>query len=150
WQSVQGSTFVPEQEPDAARVTFALALAGLTFLFGLAVFFIFPIVLGGILGQVRDRIESPDRPTGSFGAHARSNYVRLLGSETLFLLVTIVVVVPVMILAAALTVQAAWASSGGANQAVANRQIFQNPLMVVLMLVAMAVLSAAGMVYWMA
>jgi len=151
WQSVQGSTFAPGQEPDAGRVALALALAGLTFLFGVAVFFLFPLVQGGILGQVRDRLDFPGRPVGPFGTYARAHYTRLLGSQGLFLLITLAVMIPLVIMAMALAIQGAWASVGEpADQAQVNRQLLQQPMMIVLLLAAMAVLSAAGMVYWIA
>jgi hypothetical protein len=151
WQSVQSSTFNPEREPDADRVALALGLAGLTLAFGLVVFFVFPLVQGGILGQVRDRLEAPGRPARSFGAYARANYTRLLGSQGLFLLITIAVVFPAMILAVALALPDAWASSVAPNdQAQVNRQLVQHPAVIATVLVSMLVLSAAGMVYWMA
>jgi hypothetical protein len=150
WQSVQGSTFAPGQEPDTERVGLALALAGLNFVFALAVFFVFPLVQGGILGQVRDRLETPDRPPGSFGAYARAHYARLLGSQGLFLLIALAVVIPLMILAMALTFPDALASPVRPDdQAQVNRHLVQHPVVIGLVLVSMFVLTAAGMVYWM-
>ena len=150
WWSVQGSAFAPGQEPDGERIALALAFSGLTFALGVAVFFVFPFVQGGILGQVRDRLEAPDRPPGSFGSYARAHYTRLLGSQALFLLITFAVMAPLMVVAMFQAFQAFGTPAGGTiDPAELNRRLLQDPLMVVLMLVAVAVLAAAGMVYWM-
>jgi len=151
WWSIQGSTIVPGEEPDGRQLALALVFSGLTFAFGVAVFLVFPLIQGGILGQVRDRLEAPNRPPGSFGTFARTHYLRLLGSQTLFLLIAIAVIAPLMILAMVQAFQATGTPPGGVTDpAELNRRLLQDPVTVVLVVVALAVLAAAGMVYWMA
>jgi hypothetical protein len=133
-------------------VALAAALAGVTLLFGLVVFFAFPFVQGGILGQVRDRLERPKGPARAFWAHARAYYTRLLGSQALFLLVSLGVIVPVMILVAAAAIQATWAvsSAGESGPDRVNPQLLRHPFVLASMAMAMVLLTAAGIVYWMA
>jgi hypothetical protein len=150
WQSVQGSTFAPGREPEPERIVLTLALAGVTFLLGLAVFFIFPFIQGGVLGQVRGRLESPAQPAKSFGACGRSHYTRLLGSQALFTLVMLAVIVPVMVFAAVLAIQET--AAGGAPPAPdqINRQLLRHPAMLAVMAIAVAVMSVVGLIYWVA
>ena len=49
----------PGQKPGAEQLALMTGVSCGTFVFGLAVFFLFPLVLGGTLGQVRDRLEYP-------------------------------------------------------------------------------------------
>jgi hypothetical protein len=150
WQSVQGSAFTPGREPDMEQLALSLALSGATFLFGLAVFFVFPFIQGGVLGQVRDRLEFPSQPAGTFGAYGRAHYTRLLGSQALFALVAMAAILPVVILAAALAMQEVEELGGLPEPGQLDRSIPRHPVMLAIMVVAMAVVSVAGVVYWMA
>jgi hypothetical protein len=77
--------------------------------------------------------------------------LRLLGSQGLFLLIALAVMVPSMIVAMALALPDAWASPVRPDdQAQVNRQLAQHPVVIAVVLVSMLILSAAGLVYWMA
>jgi hypothetical protein len=107
-QSLQGGmTAAPGKQADPMQIMLGLALTGGSFVFALAVFFLFPLVQGGILGQVRDRLESPHQPPGRFAAHGKTFYVRLLGCEGLFALGMMVIMVPAMCIGAALALEMA-------------------------------------------
>jgi hypothetical protein len=150
-QGAQNMAFVPGEEPDPGRIALAVALSGVTFLLGLAVIFIFPLVQGGILGLVRVRLEYPDRPPAPFWSYGRTHYLRLLGSQGLMLLVSLVVVVPAACVAVGLTVQTV-ANSPGEPPAAGeiNRQLLQHPAMIAVLVVGIVVMAASGMVYWVA
>lgn len=152
WQRVQNSMFVPGREAEPERIALAVALAGATFLLGLAVFVAFPFIQGGVLGQVRDRLESPFQPAGSFGAHGRANYTRLLGSQGLFALITMVaVVVPLMCLVARLAYEVDRLGEAVAESEQPHSLLLPwHPLVLAIMAVMMVLVSVAGMVYWMA
>ena len=151
WWSVQDSAFDPGQEPNGEDVVLAVVFSAVTFALGVAVFFAFPFIPGGILGQVRDRLEAPARPPESFGRYARAHYPRLLGSQALFLLITMAVMAPVMFVAMVQTFEAIGTPPGRTiDPAELNRQLLQDPVIIVLILVALAVLAAVGLVYWMA
>jgi hypothetical protein len=83
---------------DLPRMSLAMLLSGCGAALAVAVCFLFPLVQGGILGQVRDRLESPHQAPGRFGSYGRAHYVRLLGSLGLMVLLTSTVIVPVMCL----------------------------------------------------
>jgi hypothetical protein len=103
-QHYQGGAMAGRR-PDPALVLLSLALSFASLLLALAVFFLFPLVQGGILGQVRDRLTSPRQPPGPFGAYGRRFYLRLLGSEGLFALVLFAFLVPAISLATWLAFQ---------------------------------------------
>lgn len=150
WQSVQRSTFIPGQVATSEQLVYAMTLAGATFVLGLAVFFIFPFIQGGILGSIRDRLELPSQPINSFAASGRSNYVRLLGSQGLLtLIVMVLVVIPLMVLTVALVMQVEELSEVPKPGEI-DRPILTYPLVLGFMAVAMVLVSVAGMVYWMA
>jgi hypothetical protein len=146
------------QELDPTLSLLILALSFGALLLALAVLGIYPLVQGGILGQVRDRLESPNQPPGPFGPYGRTFYVRLLGSEGLYVLALLGVMFPVMILGAALMMNstlAALAADGGASQQAFdpqqfNRQLMTHPAMLTGMLIVSFLASALGMVYWVA
>jgi hypothetical protein len=161
-QALQGSMFGPDRQPDLRRLVLSLSLSAVLLVLALAVFFLFPLVQGGILGQVRDRLESPHQPPGRFGDYGRAHYARLLGSQGLFLLVMLAVLVPVMCLGAGMVIR----DYAGADRAIQpyaeagpaevptpeelNRQFLLNPVMLTVIVVASLLASAVGMVYWMA
>lgn len=150
-QSVQQRIAVaPGQAPDPGQVALALGLAGGSFLFGLVVFFLFPLIQGGILGKVQDRIEATGRPAESFGAYSRRYYPRLLGSQCLYVLVLFAVMFPIMIFAVILAIQYASTPTEPATSAEIQQHLLANPLFVICIVVAMAIAAAAGMVYWIA
>jgi hypothetical protein len=101
WGAVAGAG----QPPDASQLLLSLSLSCGALVLALAVFFVFPLVQGGILGQVRDGLESPPRFPGQFGAYGRTFYVRLLGSQALFALVLIALMLPAMCLGVGLAYQ---------------------------------------------
>jgi hypothetical protein len=151
----------PGQQPDANQLLLNLSFSCGTFVLGLAVFFLFPLVHGGILGQVRDRLELPSRPPGQFATYARAFYARLLGSEALFMLMMFAVMVPVMCLGMGLMFQemARFAppdvAEGGppppfADPQQLTRQLLSRPAVLAGVGLAALLLSAVGMVYWVA
>jgi len=149
------------QQPDMNLVMLSLGFSCGTFVLALAVFFLFPLVQGGILGQVRVRLESPGQRPGPFGVYGRAFYRRLLGSQALFTLVILVVMVPVMCLSVVVTLQeiARAMPAGAAEGAPApatldphefTRQLLSNPAVLAGMVIASLLVSAVGIVYWVA
>jgi hypothetical protein len=155
-QNVQVSMMAgPEQPPDPTQILLLCSLSFGSFVLALAVFFLFPLVQGGILGQVRDRLEPPPHPPGPFGAYGRAYYGRLLGSLGLFTLVMIVILLPVMVFAAALAIQVMAGVSAEGTTAPPppdpqqlTRQLLSYPVLLVLMLIATFLMMAAATVYW--
>jgi hypothetical protein len=151
----------PEQLPDPMLVLLSVSLSLGSFVFAVAVFLLFPLVQGGILGQVRDRLESPNQSPGPFWAYGRAYYCRLLGSFALYTLLMFVVLAPVMCLGASLALQQ-WAPAlvdepvAGAAPAPPldtqqfARQCLSNPVVVAAMVGFALLVSAMGMVYWVA
>jgi hypothetical protein len=149
WQRVQKSMFVPGRDAEPERIVLALALAGAVSLLGLAVFVAFPFIQGGVLGQVRDRLDSPLQPTGSFGTHGRAHYSRLLCSQGLFaLIVMVAVVVPIMGLVARLAYEVEQLGEVAESEQLHPLLFPWSPLVFALMAAMMVVVSVAGMVYW--
>jgi hypothetical protein len=148
----------PGQPPDPMQLLLAVLVGFGSLVFTLAVFFLFPLVQGGILGQVRDRLESPEQPPGHFSHYGRTFYVRLLGSEGLFVLAVLLFMVPAMCLSAALGWQALamYAEPGQPppsqppDPQQLTRHLMMHPLFLVGMAVLSLLLSAVGMVYWLA
>jgi hypothetical protein len=158
-QGFQGRAMVgPGQQPDLNQVLLSLSLSCGALLFGLAVFFLFPLVQGGILGQVRDRLESPRQPPGEFGTYGRTFYVRLLGSQGLFVLVGLVLMLPALYLGVSVALQEmAKSMPTGAAEAPPppdpqqlTRQLLLHPAFLAGTLISSVLMSAAGMVYWLA
>jgi hypothetical protein len=129
--------------------------------FALAVFFLFPLVQGGILGQVRDRLDSPEQPPGRFGAYGRAHYVRLMGSQALFALVMFGIMIPTMCLGMSVavqemakTIQNTWAegapSPAPPDTQELTRQLFSNPFLLAGMGLSSVLMAAVAMVYWVA
>jgi hypothetical protein len=150
-QGAQNAAFVPGEEPDPGYLALAVALSGVTFLLGLAVVFVFPLIQGGILGLVRNRLEYPDRPPAPFWSYGRTHYLRLLGSQGLMLLASLVVVVPAACVAVGLTLQSA-TNSSGQPPAVGeiNRQLIQHPAMIAVLVLGIVMMAASGTIYWVA
>jgi hypothetical protein len=146
-------------DPKPLQVAVSLSFGSLVL--ALALFFLYPLVQGGILGQVRDRLESRDRSPGPFGPYGRAFYVRLLGNLGLFALVMIVLMLPVMFLATGLTFQQMTAPVPDATEEgpaspkppdfqQLNRQLLTHPTMLAVLAIATLLASAAAMVYWVA
>ena len=95
----------PLGQPDANQVIVYVAMAFGGFVLAVGVFFLFPLVQAGILGQVRDRLKSSQEPPGRFGAYGRAYYLRLLGSQGLFTLVMLGIMLPTMCLGMVLAFQ---------------------------------------------
>jgi hypothetical protein len=151
----------PGQQADATYGLLALAYGLGTCLLTAAVLFLFPLVQGGILGQVHDRIESPLRPPGSFGTYARRYYMRLLGSQGLCLLVGMAIMVPVMVLSMSRAFQELEELAGPVsagpdavnpppNPQEFQRQFLTSPGILTAMVIASLLMSAITMVYWIA
>jgi hypothetical protein len=156
-----GTTAESAGQSDPEPLQMALLLSFGSLVFALAMFFLYPLVQGGILSQVRDRIESPDQAPGPFGPYGRAFYVRLLGSLGLFALVMIVIMLPAMFLSAGLAFQQMAGAVPDADAQGApppqpldtqqlTRQLLMHPVMLVVLVVAMLLASAAAMVYWVA
>jgi len=156
-----GAVSARQGPPDARQVLLSLAGAGIGLTLAVAVFFLFPYFQGGILGQVRDRLESPEDAPGLYGSYARANYARLLGSQALFALLMVVVIAPVICLGAGIAIQdqlsnlAAQTADGTSSAVTPNpqqiqRQLLSHPAMLAGMALGSILVSAAGMVYWVA
>jgi hypothetical protein len=150
----------PAPGGEGEQVLLALALGGVFVLLALAVFFLFPLIQGGILGQVRDRLESPDRPPGPFGAYARTHYPRLLGNQAVFTLIMMAVMFPLMCAGAAIAVQDADALTGPADGTATaprppapgelERRLLAHPVFLGGMVFLSLLSSAVGVIYWVA
>jgi hypothetical protein len=154
-----GALFGPAPQTDPTRALVALSLAGLSFVFTVAVFFVFPFVQGGVLGQVRDRLDPSDHAPGRLGVYGKVFYARLLANQGLFMLVLIAVMVPVMCLSFALYFQEMSRAIDAAAEASTpqdtdiqqmNRQLLSHPAMLLGMVMGCLLVSAVGMVYWVA
>ena len=152
-----------EHPLDPIQLSLSLLLSAASFAVAVAVLFLFPLLQGGILGQVRDRLESPHQAPGRFGSYGRTHYVRLLGSLGLYMLLMFALMAPVMCVGAGLAVQvfqlSAEAPDNRGDAAAAplvpdsqqfTRQILTHPAMVVVMVIITLLASAVGMVYWVA
>ena len=151
----------PGQQPDATRLMFNLSLSCGTFVLSVVVFLLFPLVQGGILGRVRDHLKLPRLLPGPFAVYARAFYSRLLGSQALFALLMFAVMVPVMglFVGSAFQEMAQARSSELAEGAPAaqppdpqhlTRHLLSQPAVLVAMGALSLLLSAVGMVYWVA
>jgi hypothetical protein len=86
-----------DQKSDLnSMVVRSLSFSCGSFVLALVVFFLFPLVQGGILGRVRDRIDTPELPPGQLRTYGRIFYDRLLGSYGLYVLVLIALLLPTM------------------------------------------------------
>jgi hypothetical protein len=151
----EGATPGRGQQPNL-RMVRSLSLSCGSLLLALAVFFLFPLVQGGILGRVRDRLEAPNQLPGQFGAYGRAFYARLLGSLGLWVLVLIVLMLPAMCIGFGLAFQemakAMPAAEGTQppDPQQLTRQLLLHPVVLVAMVVSALLVSAASRVYWMA
>lgn len=145
---------VPGKQPDPTMLLLYMAAACGTLLLAVAVFFLFPLVQGGILGQVRDRLESPLQPPQQFGTYGRANYLRLLGNQGLLTLAMLAIMVPTMCLSVGLAFQEVARVAQDAPQPLdtqqLTRQLLLHPVMLAAMLIATSLAMAVGMVYWVA
>jgi hypothetical protein len=154
-QSVQPQTVpAPGQQPDPKQILLSVSLSCGTFVLALAVFFLFPLVQGGILGQVRDRLEFPQQPPGPFAPYGRAFYSRLLGSQALFALLTFVLLLPLMGLTVGLYLQVQEMGPAAPPQPAdpqqLNRLLLSHTALVVGVAVFSVLVAAVGMVYWVA
>jgi hypothetical protein len=147
-----------ERQPDLNRMMQSLSLSCGSLILALAVLFLFPLVQGGILGRVRDRLETPDRPPGQLGAYGRIFYARLLGSAGLYMLVLFVLMSPGMCIGFGLAFQEMAKAMPAVTEEGSRppdpqqltRQLFVHPVVLVAMVVSVLLVSAASMVYWIA
>ncbi len=148
------------KQPDSAQVITYFAAAGGGLVLALAVFFLFPLVQGGILGQIRDRLEEPHRQPGQLGVYGKAFYARFLGCEALFALGMFVILLPAMCAVAGFAFrEIANAAPGLPAEGAApappfdpqqlNRHLLSNPVMLAGVVVASLLASVVGMVYWM-
>jgi hypothetical protein len=127
-----------------------LLLSGVSFLLAIGVFFLFPLIQGGILGQVRDRLDSPDQPPRPFKSYMRLHYPRLLGSEAVFTLVMIAAVVPLMCVGAIVAVQQTTTGAEPPAPGELELQLLTHPVFLGALVLVSVLASALGMVYWVA
>jgi len=147
--SVRGETPTsPGIAPDQVLTT--LILSGISLLLAIGVFFLFPLIQGGILGQVRDRLDSPDQPPQRFGSYMRLYYSRLLGNEAIFTLATIVAVVPLIFLSVLLAIQSTNRLAEPPAPGEVERQLLSQPIFLGALVLLSILVSALGMVYWVA
>lgn len=161
-QGIQGDALRRvDQEPNFTQMAFLLAIAFASLAFSLATFFLFPLLQGGILGQVRDRIEQPQRSPGEFWPYAKKFYVRLLGNIGFLALAMLVLMLPIMGVGTGLAihyfteVERLSASvddvDGGApSPPFDSRALMLHPAMLVGMGIASLLASAISMVFWVA
>jgi len=79
------------QQPDPEQVGLVLSFYGIALILSVAAIFIVPLIQGGILGQLRDRLETPIEPPKTLAAYS-VYYARLLESSFLFAAVSLGVV----------------------------------------------------------
>jgi len=139
----------PGQKPGADQLVLTTGVSCGTFVFSLAVFFLFPLVLGGILGQVRDRLECPGQTPGAFGKYGLAFYSRLLGSQALMTLLMFVLLLPVIAYAMWLAMQVE-ALGAPVDSREINVRLLSEPALLACMLVICLLASAVGIVYWVA
>jgi hypothetical protein len=118
-----------------------------TFVLSLAVFFLFPLVLGGILGQDRDRLESSQQPPWAFRTYGRAFYSRLLGCQALFTLVMFILLLPVMTYAIRLMSQAIALGASVDDSQPMTGPLLTEPVLLAAILVFALLASVLGMVY---
>jgi hypothetical protein len=140
----------PRRAPDDTTGMLLSSLASVgSFALALAVFFLFPLVQGGILGQVRNRLTAPDQPPGDFGAYGRAFYGRLLGSLALFTLPLSVMIVP-MVCMVGIAFYALTPEAPPPEQEQFARLFLSYPLALAGIVIFAVLASAIGMVYWVA
>jgi hypothetical protein len=140
-------------EIDPTQLSLAFLLFGCSLLFSVAVIFLFPLVQGGILGQVRDRLESPHESPRRFGSYGWAHYARLLGSLGLCMLLMIAIMAPVMCVGTALSLNAfALTPEERPDDAAQQfaRQFVTHPVTLVVIGITSLLAAALGMVYWIA
>jgi hypothetical protein len=145
----------PGHRASPMQLLAALGVDVSAFVLVVAVFLTFPLVQGGILGQVRDGVEFPGRSRRSFASYARAYYDRLLGSQGIFLPAVLAIMLPVMAYAMSLTfdeMSKTVASDGGPTSTPQqlNRLILTNPGMLAGGVLAALLSSALWIVYWVA
>jgi hypothetical protein len=121
-----------------------------TFVLTLAVFFLFPLVLGGILGLVRDRLDPPAHAPGALFGYGRFFYARLLGCQALMALLMSVLLLPVMAYAIRLAMQADALGSAAPDTPMMTRPLLSEPALIAAMVAISLAASVLGMVYWVA
>jgi hypothetical protein len=147
--SLRGDTPTgPGAAPEQVLTT--LLLSGISILLAIGVFFLFPLIQGGVLGQVRDRLDSPDQPPQRFASYTRLHYSRLLGNEAVFTLAMIVAVVPLIFLSAILAMQSTNRLVEPPAPGEVERQLLSHPVFIGVMILLSVLASALGMVYWVA
>ncbi|MBO0698377.1 MAG: hypothetical protein J2P46_08290 [Zavarzinella sp.] len=150
----------PASGGEPEQIFVALALGAVFVLLTVAVFFLFPLIQGGILGQVRDRLESPGRPPGPFGAFARTYYSRLLGNQAVFALIMMAVVFPLICAGAVIAFRETADLMRPADRAATaprppaagelEWRLLAHPVFLGGMMFVSLVSSAVGMIYWVA
>jgi hypothetical protein len=148
-QSIQERAVTPGQAPDARIVLLSMAVTLTSFALAVLLFFLYPLVLGGILGRVRDRLESAPSPTGNFWACGRAHYVRLLGSLGLFTLAMVVAMFPVGCLVG-LAFYEVEALGSAVEEAPASLWLLSKPLFFAAIGISSFLASVAAMIYWVA
>jgi hypothetical protein len=161
-QALQADAARTPGQAAGVKLVAILAVSFASLVCALAVFFLYPLLLGGILGQIRDRIESPRQPPGLFGTYGRAFYGRLLGNLCLFTLIGLVFLLPVMGIAIGLAYQknaeaiseaAAWPGDTPPQTLDGQqptRQLMSDPVLLAAMAIASVFLSVLSMVYWVA
>jgi hypothetical protein len=145
----------------ATQLTLSLSLSFGAFALAVAVFFLFPLLQGGILGQVRDRLQSRHQPPGPLGAYGRQFYVRLLESQGLVVLAMLGIMVPMMCVAMWLAFHqmidalAAPPAEGAPPPQIADpqqltRQLLTQPAFLAGMVILSLLSSAVAIIYWLA
>jgi hypothetical protein len=126
-------------------------------LLGLGVILLFPLVQGGVLGQVRDRLETPHQPPGPFGAYARASYIRLLGSMGLYMAAGFCIMMPVVSLMMFVMFQEVSALGSAVEDTPQDFQhlsghwlLLHSWMLIGMMVIACLLMSALAMVYWVA
>jgi len=148
----------PGQQLDlSSLILVGLSLSCGILVLALVVIFLFPLIQGGILGRLRDRLEVPDQPPRPLGVYGRTFYARLLGSTGLLVLTVIVLMLPTMGIGFGLALRELAQSIPAVTKEgrqpplqQLTRQMQFHPGVLVAMGVAMFLTSAVSIVYWMA
>jgi hypothetical protein len=140
----------PGQPPDLQVTMMVLPLACVTWIFLIALIFITPLLNGGMIGRIRDRIEG--QPLAKFGSYGRMFYGRLLGSVGLFIACAIVAMLPVMCFGMIMGMQQAAEAmrSGQADPAQIQqmaRNLYKQPLYLALMAFSMLAMTVLGLLF---
>ena len=142
----------PGQPPDLQLAMLLVPLGCVNWMFLFALIFLSPLLIGGAIGRIRDRIEPVNRPTASLDSYGRIFYGRLLGSLGLLIACAIVAMLPAMCIgfATAMQLMADTMRTGQTDPAQIQqmtRQLYTQPLFLTLMVLSTLAMTALALVF---